>query len=462
MKQFTLREVEKATGGKLLAGSYDEKIAGICIDSRIAKEGQLFFAIAGENTDGHKYLNALGEKGCTCAVISDPKALQGADGLSAILVEDTTKAMGDLARYYMDQIPAKRVAVTGSVGKTSTRDMMYYICSEKYKTGRNVGNFNSIWGVPMTIMDFDDDLEAVVLEMGMDHAGLIQSMAGIVHPDVGIITNVGVSHIENLGSREGILKAKLEVTTYFGEDNLLVVNTDCDLLSVENTKGNYRLETAGQSGDVTGLVSDIRDYGEEGIEYNLTIDGKEYDVRLYIPGAHNAGNSALAILAGLDLGIDVETAIQGLQKMELTGKRLTLKENHGIKVIDDTYNACPDSMKSALKTLVASHRKGGSGRSIAILGDMYELGPDSDKYHQEVGQFAATLDELDMLITVGKLGKNIYEGASKAGAALELAHFDTKEELYEELPNIVGKGDMVLVKSSRGLKSETIVEEILK
>lgn len=499
MREFTLREVEKAVSGKLIMGDPDATIKGIAIDSRKVTADQLFFAIIGERNDAHKFIPQVVESGCKSVIISDPEALKmleassgaagseasasaaggapgGASGaVNAILVEDTTKAMTDLAAYYLEMIPAKKVCVTGSVGKTSTRDMVYYILNSKFKAGRNVGNFNSEYGVAMTVMDFDEDLEAIVLEIGMDRFGEIDRLVNIIHPSVGIITNVGVSHIENLGSREGILKAKMEITNCFAEDDVLIVNESCDLLSIENTKGNYRLKTAGEDTYDDAFVFNVMDYGDEGIEYTLAIEGEEYNVRLFIPGGHNAINSALAILAGREFGISVEDSIKALQEMELTGKRLTLREGNGVKVIDDTYNACPDSMKSALRSLVATKGK----RKVAILGDMYELGKDSPVFHEEVGAYAAKLKGLDVLISVGELGKSITDGAcrnlskdnadcrnlSKDNAdcrKLSTYHFDTKEKLYPELNKLIQEGDIVLVKSSNGLHTETIVEEILK
>ena len=456
MREFTLREIEKATSGKLIKGNPYAKIKGIAIDSRKVTNEQLFFAIIGQRNDAHKFVPEVVSGGTKSVVISDPSCVEDLDDVNAVLVEDTTKAMTDLAKYYLDMIPANRVCVTGSVGKTTTRDMVYYVLKSKFKTGRNVGNFNSEYGVAMTVMDFDEDLEAIVLEIGMDRFGEIDRLVNIIHPSVGIITNVGVSHIENLGSREGILKAKMEITNCFTEDDLLIVNESCDLLSIENTKGNYRLKTAGEDTYDDAFVINVMDYGDEGIEYTLAIEGEEYNVRLYVPGGHNAINSALAILAGREFGISVEDSIKALQEMELTGKRLTLRENNGIKVIDDTYNACPDSMKSALRSLVNTKGE----RKVAVLGDMYELGKDSEIFHRQVGEFASHLKGLDALISVGELGKAISEGAR--GRELEIHHFDTKDELYKELDKLIRKGDVVLVKSSNGLHTETIVEEILK
>ncbi|MCQ2551012.1 MAG: UDP-N-acetylmuramoyl-tripeptide--D-alanyl-D-alanine ligase [Clostridia bacterium] len=449
MREFTLREIEEGTRGRIILGDPDAKIKGLCIDSRKYEEGNLFFAIKGNVTDGHKYI-----KDGMNVVVSDESAIKGLK-VNAVLVTDTTKAMADLARYYLKSFDAKKVCVTGSVGKTSTRDMVYYVLSQRFKTGRNIGNLNSEFGIPMMIMSFDPDLEAMVLEVGMDHFGEIDKMVHVIEPDIGIITNVGVSHIENLGSREGILKAKMEITNCFDESSLLIVNGDNDLLTYENTKGIYRLKRAGQGEGMDALVENVRDYGDEGIQYDLTVEGKTYDVRLYVPGGHNAINSALAILAGLDLGIKVEDAIEGLQKMELTGKRLKVEEKDGIKVINDTYNACPDSMKSALNSLVSTKGE----RKVAILGDMYELGEDSAIFHRQVGEYAAELSGLDVLISVGELGKDITAGAKDR---LVTYHYDKKEDLYKDLDKLIKKGDVVLVKSSNGLHTETIVEELLK
>lgn len=464
MREFTIKEVLDAACGQLLIGSGKERVRKVCTDSRKAEEGDLFFALIGENNDAHDYLRQVFERGCRAAVISDAnklakEGLAAADARSAvILVSDTTKALQDLAAYYLESLPLKhRIAVTGSVGKTSTRDMMYYIASTKYKTGRNLKNFNNGIGLPLSILEFDEDTQAAVLEMGMDNFGQIEKLARIVHPDIALITNIGISHIENLGSREGILRAKMEVTTCFDENSTLVVNSDCDMLSRENVSGKHTLVTVGSAPENEYIVSNVRDLGDRGIEYSLTHDGKKYDIKLAVPGAHNALNASLAIAAAERMGIEIPEAIEGLADAKLTEKRLNIKENNGIKVIDDTYNACPASVMSAIDTLM--HTRG--QRKIAIIGDMYELGAEAESAHEAVGRYAQE-KPLDLLIAVGKLAKGYAKGAREKLPEDRVLYFEEKSELLAKIGDLLAAGDVVLVKASRGMMMEEIVNEILR
>lgn len=464
MRDFTIAEVREAVGGILLTGSNEGVIRKICTDSRKAEPGDLFFPLIGENNDGHDFLAQVFEKGCRSIIVSDeskiPRIEFLADGMQpdVILVEDTTKALQDLAQYYLSTLPMKKkIAVTGSVGKTSTRDMMYYIASMKYKTGRNLKNFNNGFGLPLSILEFAPDTEAAVLEMGMDHFGQIEILANLVKPDIALITNIGISHIENLGSREGILKAKMEVTSCFDENSTLVVNSDCDLLCEENVKGNYKLITVGSQEGNDYRVSDVFDFGDKGIKYTLRRKEKAYTIFLPIPGAHNAVNASLAIAAGEQMGIDIATAIRGLETAQLTEKRLNIKEKNGIKVIDDTYNACPASVMSALNTLMQTEGK----RKIAIIGDMYELGQETENAHKEVGAFAGG-KKPDLLVCIGDFAKGYAEGAAEHMQADRILYFSEKEEFLKRAQSLLEPGDVILVKASRGMQMEKIVEEILK
>lgn len=456
MRRLTVEEILKATGGELLGGSKDFGISGVSTDSRKASEKDIFFPLKGENFDAHSFLPQVIEAGCKTLVVSKADAIADMNGLNVILVEDTKKAMQNLAKYYLESLHLKKLAVTGSVGKTSTRDMLKAICSQKYRTGGTVGNLNNDIGVPLTIFSFDEDLEAAVIEMGMDDAGQIRVLADIVRPDTGVITNVGISHIEHLGSREGILAAKMEITEYFDEGNTLVINQDCDLLQKDRLQGPFQIVTVGSDKKNEFTVSNVCDFGEEGIEFKLGCFGKEYDIRLMVPGAHNALNAGLAIAACYQIGVDIPEAIAGLASLELTGKRLTIKENNGIKVIDDTYNACPDSMKSAINTLMNTKGK----RKVAILGDMFELGEESPRFHREVGEYAGE-KAVDLLITLGELGKHISNGAKERSNEPRVLHFSDKAELILELANLLKEDDVVLVKASRGMAMEEIVEKIM-
>ena len=466
MRPFTVEEITKAVGGTLVSGDSENIVYNICTDSRKAKPGDLFFPLKGENNDGHDFLGQVLEAGCRTVVVSDeskiPKqafAAQPGDA-DIITVENTTEALQALAAYYLDCLPLKsRIAVTGSVGKTSTRDMLYYAAATSFKTGRNPKNFNNYFGLPLSVMDFEPDTEVAVLEMGMASAGEIETLARIAKPDIAVITNIGVSHIENLGSREGILKAKLEVTCCFDENSTLIINADNNMLTPERVKGPYRVITVGTGENCDYMIKDVCDFGDKGIEYTLCHEGKAYPVRLPVPGAHNAVNASLAVAAVGLIGIAPETAIKGFGQAELTEKRLNIRKQGRIKVIDDTYNACPESMKSALNTLISTSGEKGV-RKVAILGDMFELGKESASSHLEVGRYAGE-KKPDLLIAVGEDARYIAEGAASLGKERVL-HYETREALEKDIDRIIRPTDIILVKASRGMEMEKTVNKILK
>lgn len=454
MNEITVNEIVNATNGKLLFGRDDAVISEVSTDSRKAGANTLFIPLIGEVHDAHKFIPQVIESGCRTFLASEKDKVSDFDKCNVILVDDTLVAMQSLAKYYLDKLGLKKIAVTGSVGKTSTRDMVYYICCEKYKTGRSLANFNNDVGVPLTIFSLDDSMEVAVFEEGMDHAGEIHRLVDITRPDVGIITNIGISHLENLGSRENILKAKMEITDFFGPSNTLVINESCDLLNKSDIKGQYKVIGVGEENE-DYIVSNICDLGEKGIKFTLTVGGEQRQISLGVPGAHNAINGALAIAACSQFGITLDQAAKGLSNLSLTGKRLAIRESGGIKVIDDTYNAAPDSMKSAVSTLVNTEGK----RKIAILGGMNELGDDSRKYHKEVGEFAASKG-VSLVIGVEEKAKDIVEGAKEKGC--DTMWFPSKEEMYPELMNILSSGDVVLIKASNALHMDEVADKIIK
>ena len=457
MKKIKISEILKATGGKLLSGSEDNYIYHIKQDSRICGEGDMFIAIRGENQDGHRYLKDVLDAGCETVFISDTEYLpEDTEDANVILVDDTVRRMGDLAAWYLDSLDVRRVAVTGSVGKTSVRDMIYYVLSEKYNTGRNMKNFNNEIGLPMSIFQFDEGTEAVVLEMGMNHAGEIDRLASIVKPEIAVITNVGVAHIENLGSREGIFRAKMEIAGHIVSGGALVYAADDEFLTKERTKGDYRQIAIGYDGRSDYIISSVDDFGLEGIQFSMEFRQVSHRITLPVPGVHSATNAALAAAVGNLLGLSIEECTAGLGKVELTGRRLSVRRGNKAAVIDDTYNASTDSMKSALSILQSSECE---GSRVAILGDMFELGKESAKQHLGVGLFTKGLD-IQKVIAVGDHSKDIAKGAE--GGKAEVFWFPSKDDLYPELDRLIGSGDVVLVKGSRGMKMEDIVERVLE
>ncbi|MDO4544594.1 MAG: UDP-N-acetylmuramoyl-tripeptide--D-alanyl-D-alanine ligase [Bacillota bacterium] len=467
MNKMSIKEILEATGGTLLHKGSENYITGIEQDSRKCGSGDMFTAIIGENHDGHDYIRQVLDSGCGTILVSRDISVQGAAGaqdiggydVNVILVDDTVHALGQLASYYLDTLNVKKVAVTGSVGKTSVRDMIYYILSEKYNCGRNMKNYNNFIGLPFSVFQFDSDTEVVVLEMGMDRFGEIDRLSEIVKPHIGVITNIGIAHIERLGSREGIFRAKMELVNHLGEGSedraALVFAYDDEMLTRESTKGNYDQIAIGENGKSDYIISSVDDFGIEGIQFTLEHLEESRRISLPVPGYHNAANASLAIAVGNLLGVTTEEAVKGLAKTELTGSRLRQTGNGKIKIIDDTYNATPDSVKSALKVLENSPGK----RKIAILGDMYELGSERDRQHFNIGVFTRML-EIDWVVAVGEAAKNIADGA--AGGTAQVAWFEKKEDFYREVDRFAEIGDIILIKGSRGMKMEQIVEKLLE
>ncbi len=457
MNKLNLKQIIQATGGRLVQGNDATYITGASIDSRNAKQGNLFVAICGANTDGHKYIGAAFENGCNAALIENESFIDKIPkGMGAVIVTDTVKALQNIASYYRQSMNIKIIGVTGSVGKTSTSDMIKAVCESKFKTAKTKGNFNNHIGLPLSILEFDPDIRVGILEMGMDRPGEIEFLAGIARPDIGVITNIGTAHIEYLGSRENIFNAKMEITKYFDESNILVVNGDDDFLStLANTE--YRLIKAGVAQSNQIQVSDISDSIEDGVSFALKYQGEKTKIHLPVPGRHNAVNAGLAIAAGIEAGVSIEEAAVGLRNLDLTDKRLSVKCKGDVKVIDDTYNASPASMRAAIDVLVSAE----GFRKIAILGDMYEQGKQSSLFHREIGEYASDRS-VDMVIAIGDDAEYIKEGALKGMSASCVRYYKTKDEFLREMKSIIRPGDAVLVKGSRGMAMDLIVRKIME
>ena len=456
MEDIKLKDLVLATNGVLIVGNENKEVQSIVIDSRKASKNNAFVAIIGENLDGHKFIKSAYDNGCRIFVISDMEVvLPEGEDINVVLVEDTQLAMGNIASYYKAKFNIPYIGVTGSVGKTTTRDMIHSALTGKYNTHKNVGNLNNHLGVPLTLFELNSSHECAVLEMGMSHFGEIEYLADMVHPEVGVISNIGLSHVENLGSQEGVLKAKLEITKNFTKDNLLVVNGDDKFLAtLKNQDLPYRLKTFGfgQDNDIyckeyTLTTTDI--------SFTCVINGKEEYFNVPALGEHNILNAMSAIVVGLELGLSIDEIKNGLSAYTATGMRLDIIKKNDFTIINDCYNASPDSMKSALKVLSAF-----DNRKVAILGDMFEMGDMSEAGHREVGK--ECLGNTDVLITVGKDAFYILDEADMYGFEKKnLYYFSTKESLIDSLNSILRKEDVILVKASRGMKLEDVIETII-
>ncbi len=451
MKKLNLNEIAAACGGELI-GSGETIINNISTDSRKIEEGSLFVPLVGEKFDGHTFIEDTVKKGAA-AFISQKKVDTNAP---YVLVEDTTKALGKIAAYYRGLFDVKVVGITGSVGKTTTKDMVAAVLSVKYNTVKTQGNFNNHIGLPLTVFGIDETTQAAVLEMGMNHFGEISYLTNIAKPDAAVITNVGVSHIEYLGSREGILKAKCEIFEGLKPGGLKLLNGDCDMLTTlrqkeENAKF-YSLND--QSCDI--YAKDVRFISLEETAFTIVCSGGEIPVRLKATGRHMVSNALAATGIGLYFGLTPDEIARGLESFRSGDKRMDVIKTDRYTLINDTYNANPQSVKAGLDVIA-----GLEGRSVAVLGEMLELGENSPAFHREVGEYAAKAG-VDVIIGIGN--DNVMQltlGASFGGAK-KVFYYKTKEEFRENIKKSLKKNDTVLIKASRGSKFEEITDMLKK
>ena len=457
MKPIRLEEIIGAIDGRLIHGDGGLPVTGVSTDTRTAAPGDAFFALIGENHDAHDYLPAAMAAGVSVLIVSDEQKLPAGFGGASVLVEDTLKAYQDLAAEWLRHIRPVTVAVTGSVGKTSVKDMIAWVCQDSYKTVWSRKNYNNQVGVPRTILEADADTEVLILEMGMDHEGEIRRLAEIARPDIGVITNVGLSHRENFDSDDGILQAKLELTDFMGAGDLLVINGDDLRLTHATGCGVLRcgVTTAGQGEECDFRISEIRRREEGGIAFMMENDGEMERFMLPVEGAYNGVNAGLAAAALSRLQVGMSKAAARLRTLERTAQRLEIKKGAGFTILDDTYNASPDSMRSGIEALMSIKGE----RHIAILAGMRELGPASDELHRQVGEAAMKMG-VDLLIAVGKYGSELAAGAAKLTAG-KVRYCRDKEEAGAFLQTFLKKEDVFLVKGSRSEHMEEIVSRLM-
>ena len=462
MKNMTLENIEKACGGRYIGTEAEKKmeVIGVVIDSRQVGSGYLFVAIPGEKVDGHKFIPDVFAKGAA-AVLSEQQLEDPAGPY--ILVESTTKALRDLAEYYRKSLDIKVVGITGSVGKTSTKEMIASVLSEKYKVLKTEGNYNNEIGLPLTIFKIRAEHEVAVLEMGISEFGEMHRLATMANPDICVITNIGLCHLENLKTRDGILKAKTESFAHLKKDGIAILNGDDDKLSTIRQVGDkepvfygmeekmeYR-EDAKKSVYATG----VENLGLYGMQARIHTPEGERDVRIPIPGEHNVYNALAATAVGLSLGLSLDQISSGILKAKTIGGRTNLLNTGSMTVIDDCYNANPVSMKASIDVLATAE-----GRKIAVLGDMGELGENEKKLHYEVGEYLAK-KEIDVLFCAGELSEEIAKAAQKESKTCEVYYFKTRDALLEQLLPFLKKGDTVLVKASHFMEYPEIVKALI-
>ena len=448
METMRLAELTELLG---LPEMPDAEIKSVVTDSRKITKDCLFVALSGEKFDGNAFVEEALDKGAAAAV-----STRVMPDRMVLTVPDTLAALGAIARYYKSKFSVLTVAVTGSVGKTTTKEFIYAVLSEKYKTLKTEGNFNNEIGLPLTIFGLDSSYEALVLEMGMNHAGEMHRLSCIGTPDIAVITNVGTAHIENLGSREGIRDAKLEILDGLKESGMLIYNADEPLLAQSERAAGVRHTGFG----IENEEADLRAGGifelEGETDFIIEGCGEQFAVNIATIGRHNVANALCAAAVGLAAGLTPGQIADGLTHFENAGGRQNIYHMGGVRLIDDTYNANPDSMRAALSVL-ASFPK----RRIAVLGDMLELGAAAEQSHREIGMRAAACCE--RLFALGPLSKACREGALVAGMAEGAArHFENRQDLVCALKDTVREGDTVLFKGSHSMHMDEALADLVR
>ena len=461
MISLRVEEVVQATQGQLVCQGEDSGvITNIVIDSRLVCPGAMFVAIVGESMDGHIFLEFAHQEGCKFFLVSNESYITDRFKDSTVIKVDNTEiGLGLLGKYYRDKFDIPFVGITGSVGKTTTRDMVYSVLASKFNTIKNEKNYNNQFGVPLTLFRLEPSHQCAVIEMGMCDFGEIEYLANIVRPKIGIITNIGMSHIEHLGSQEGIFKAKMEITSGFDRASSLIINGDDRFLRAEleryrnSNKDSYKVYSFGME-----LQNDLCCKSQEIIDHDKTrftcgFEGQSYDFTIPCLGEHNVKNAMAAILAGHIMGMTMEEISNGLMDFVATENRQDIIKTDRFVLINDVYNASPDSMIAALKVLKLYK----DNRRVAILGDCLEMGQFAEEAHRKVGY--QSIDKADIIITTGQAARFIGVEAMERGFDLSrVFHFESKDELICALPEVVDDGDVILLKASRGMKFEDIVE----
>ena len=454
MKNMSLKEIAAACGGTYHGDPalLSKEASSVAIDSRKVQKDTLFVAIKGARVDGHSFIPQVMDQGAICSLSEQDL---GDVTYPYIQVASCTEALKDLAEHYRRSLDIKVVGISGSVGKTSTKEMIASVLDTKFRVHKTQGNFNNGIGLPLTIFQIEKEHQVAVLEMGISEFGEMHELADMAQPDIMVITNIGFCHLENLKTRDGILKAKTESFAHLKPDGVVILNGDDDKLStVEQVAGRkpvfYGIK--GRNLCETSVCADaVTEHGLEGMTAEFHTPQGDMEVFIPIPGEHNVYNALAATCVAEQLGLSMDEIKCGIAAASTISGRTNLIHTKGMTVIDDCYNANPVSMKASLDVLSKA-----GGRKIAVLGDMGELGEDEKQLHYEVGTYAGTLP-IDLLFCVGTLSGKLAEGAKKQNPALTVKHYATREEMTEELLATVKEGDAVLVKASHFMEFPKVV-----
>lgn len=444
MKRFTLEEIALACDGKYFGDELQKQTAVTSVerDSRAVKKGSLFLAIKGERVDGHDFIKKSYELGASCVICE--KALQNCDK-PYILVDSTLEAVKKIAKAYRQKFDIPVVGISGSVGKTSTKEMLYSVLSQKYITHKTLGNLNNELGVPLTLLAMPEDTQAAVIEMGISDFGEMSRLSEMVQPTICVLTVIGDCHLENLGDRKGVLKAKTEMFNNAKPNAEFVLNGDDENLAEINSVNGKKPIFYGFANKNSFYAENVKNNADKGVDCTLCFEGKRLDVTIPAIGNYMVSNALAGVVVGKILGLSDEQLVNGVQSYKTVGSRANVINTDKIRIIDDCYNANPTSVKASIDTLMNF-----DGRKVAVLGDMKELGAEELKLHFDTGRYAKDKG-VDVVVAIGELAKSLSQGA-------DCVWFESIEEAKKELTKIIKEGDTVLVKASHSMQFEKIVE----
>lgn len=467
MPNMSLKNIVLACEGTYVGDTalLEKVICGAVIDSRLVEEDYLFIPIKGERVDGHNFIPQVFEKGA-CCVLSEIE-LENPAG-PYIRVASSEDALKKIAAFYRQSLPIKVVGITGSVGKTSTKEMIASVISQKYNVHKTAGNFNNEIGLPLTVFGIRTEHEVAILEMGISDFNEMHRLSTVANPDICVITNVGLCHLENLGTRDGILQAKTECFDHMREGGLAILNGDDDKLSTKkNVNGRDavfygfdetpQMDTDGNPMATKSIyATDVENLGFEGMSAVIHTPQGDFEANITIPGEHNVYNALAATAVGLELGLTLQEIQKGIAEAKTIAGRTNLIKANGYNVIDDCYNANPVSMEAAMDVL--SHAK---GRTIAVLGDMGELGEDEKELHFGVGKCVAE-KKIHTLFCAGTLAAEYKAGVESVENECKVFHFENKDDMITELLSYVKTGDNILIKASHFMDFPKVVEALTK
>lgn len=447
MKDFTVREIANACGGSFFGDTalLDEKVSIIATDSRKIKESSVFAAIVGERVDGHSFIPQCVEMGAICSIVQKTPS----DGSAHILVEDTPAALIKIAEAYRNKFDIPFVGISGSVGKTSTKELIWAVLSTHFETHKTQGNFNNALGVPLTLFALEEEHTAAVIEMGISGFGEMSVLANMAKPDVAVLTNVGKCHLENLGDLDGVLKAKTEMLDFLRSEGTVVLNGDDAKLRSAKIPDGAQVIYYGLGAENDVYATNITSDNESTTTFTVNTKEGSFEAKINALGEHMVSNALAAVAVAKKLGLCEEEIVKGLDSYRTIGGRANMIKTKSLSIIDDCYNANPESMRASLKTL-----SGFEGRRVALLGDMKELGTKERELHKEIGELAAELN-LDLIITVGDLALEMYKAAREH---IDAEWFATVEEAELYMHEMLTIGDTVLVKASHSMNFDKLVE----